>query len=411
MAKLFALEEMEVENQAVELEVSPEEGEVADVQVETEAEAAQVEDNSEAISEGVEAADQLEEVEEVVEKASEEEGLDPVAAEAIRIAVEAICARIGANPKAVYPLYAVENFQSASSRKANTKIALEGISEFLKNLWEKIKAALKKLWSKISEFWNKHFSSLNRMQKALESMKEKVNAAKGVPSNEDIKAPGSLLAIFPVVSGNYLGIDTVNTFGKQVEAAKTVLETKFKMFDNMTAVGNINDIEKVVEEAKGGLNIAFGSEASPLPGGKVYKWTFKLEEETEDNQKTYKLEVEEDHSEVSASSDKVMVEIANKDKLKQLIADTLTGVKAAVKYRDKYEQRQKKINDTFKAIDKSINSMNKDDAHNARANLRAFNLIMSKGPVVEAKYVTAFTAQVKGVLQFTNVCLKNFKNA
>lgn len=411
MAKLFALEEMEVENQAVEFEVSPEEGEVADVQVETETEAAEVEDNSEAISEGVEAADQLEQVEEVVEKAAEEEGLDPVAAEAIRIAVEAICARIGANSKAVYPLYAVENFQSASSRKANTKIALEGISEFLKNLWEKIKAALKKLWSKISEFWNKHFSSLNRMQKALESMKEKVNTAKGVPSTEEVKAPGSLLSIFPVVSGNYLNIDTVNTFGKQVEAAKTVLENKFKIFDNMTTIGDIKDIEKVVKGAKGGLNIAFGSEASPLPGGKVYNWTFKLEEETEDNEKTYRLEVEEDHSEVSASSDKVIVEIANKDKLKQLIADTLNGVKAAIKYRDKYEQRQKKINDTFKAIDESINLMKKEAARNARTNLRAFNLLMSKGPVVEAKYVSAFTAQVKGVLQFTNVCLKNFKNA
>ena len=411
MAKLFALEEMEVENQAVELEVSPEEGEVADVQVETEAEAAQVEDNSEAISEGVEAADQLEEVEEVVEKATEEEGLDPVAAEAIRIAVEAICARIGANSKAIYPLYAVENFQSASSRKANTKIALEGISEFLKNLWEKIKAALKKLWNKISEFWSKHFSSLNRMQKALESMKEKVNTAKGVPTSEEVKAPGSLLSIFPVVVGQYLDIDTINTFGKQVEEARTVLVNKFKIFENITTVGTIFDIERAVKEAKGGLKITFGSETSPLPGGHVYNWTFKLEEETEDKQKTYKLEVEENHSVVSASSDKIIVEIANKDKLKELIASTLTNVKAAIKYRDKYEQRQKKINGTFKAIDKSIGTMSKEVARVARANLRAFNLVMSKGPVVEAKYVSAFTAQVKGVLQFTNVCLKNFKNA
>ena len=59
----------------------------------------------------------MEEVEGLVEDAVENgEGLDPVAAEAVRISVEAICARIGANPKAVYPLYATENFASASSR-------------------------------------------------------------------------------------------------------------------------------------------------------------------------------------------------------------------------------------------------------------------------------------------------------
>ena len=116
MAKLFALEEAELEGTEVELEAAPEVGEVADVQVEVEADASEMTEVAAGVEEGMGAADQMEQVEEVVEQAAEGEGLDPVAAEAIKIAVEAICARIGANPKAVYSLYATENFQSASSR-------------------------------------------------------------------------------------------------------------------------------------------------------------------------------------------------------------------------------------------------------------------------------------------------------
>ena len=130
MSKLFAFENADVIGDEVELETPVEVGEVADVEVDVMEEGGEIEEQAEAIEEGVGASDQMEQVEELVEQAAEEgEGLDPVAAEAIRIAVEAICARVGANPKSMYALYATENFQSASSRKANTRFALEGVGD------------------------------------------------------------------------------------------------------------------------------------------------------------------------------------------------------------------------------------------------------------------------------------------
>ncbi|EKD89614.1 MAG: hypothetical protein ACD_33C00031G0001, partial [uncultured bacterium] len=79
MAKLFAMEDEGSASDVVELEATPQEGEVAEVQVEMAADTAEVAEQSEAVDEGMAAADQLEEVQEVVEQSVEQgEGLDPV---------------------------------------------------------------------------------------------------------------------------------------------------------------------------------------------------------------------------------------------------------------------------------------------------------------------------------------------
>ena len=176
---LFALEN-DAEIGDAEMSVSPEEGQASDAANEASDDMNDIAETAEAVDTGADAGEQLGQVEELVEDAVENgEGLSPVAAEAVRISVEAICARIGANPGSVYSLYATENFQSASSRKANSRIALEGVGEFLKNLYEKIKAALTNMWTKITDFWDKHISTLGRVKKALESMKTKVASSSG----------------------------------------------------------------------------------------------------------------------------------------------------------------------------------------------------------------------------------------
>ena len=417
MAKLFALEEAELDSQTVEFETSPEEGEVANDQLETEADINEITENSDAIVEGVEAADQLEEVEEVVEKAAENDGLNPVAAEAIRIAVEAICARIGANSKTIYPLYAVENFQSASSRKANTKIALEGVSEFLKNLWERIKAALKKLWSKVVEFWNKYFSALNNMQKSLISLKEKISTVKGYPSHDQVKVPGSLLSIFPITKKD-LSVDTINTFKATLDAAKDEITNKFKIYEETINAASLREIRRIVDSARGSfgkdskLEITFGSENSPLPGSKYYKWIFKIENENAGKSGVtsyYRLDLDEEINEVTPTDTEVYLDIANKDKLKELVNGALELVKEAIKYRDRAEQRARDVNNSMKAIDAEIEKNVIIGQKIYKSNLRAYNLILSKGPSIELKYKSAFSAYVKGVIKYVNVCLKNYK--
>lgn len=408
MAKLFALEEAELEGTEVELEAAPEVGEVADVQVEVEADAGEMTEVAAGVEEGMGAADQLEQVEEVVEQAAEGEGLDPVAAEAIKIAVEAICARIGANPKAVYSLYATENFASASSRKANTKYALEGLGEFLKNLWEKIKSALSSLWEKVKAFWNKHVSSLGRMLKALESMKDKVSQTKGSGTYEPIEVPGNLRAVFPVKGAN-LGVDELKTFVDTVSKAEAAI-SGFRMLQDIAQVASLNDVIKAAQAAKSGIVVEMGSETAPLPGGAYFKWTFKLEEEQDDGVAVINLEVEEDHGKFSDGRKDTQLDIANKETLKNLIAGCITVTKAMIKYRDKVDQRAKAVTNSFKAIDKEIQAKQGADAKSAKTAVRSFNLVLTKGPMLETKVLSANMALVKGILAYTAVCIKNYKS-
>lgn len=411
MSKLFALEELDTAVDAVELEAAPEVGEVADVQVEVEQDLAEAGQSEAAIDEGMGAADQLEQVEEVVADAVENgEGLDPVAAEAIRIAVEAICARVGANPKAVYSLYATENFQSASSRKANSKIALEGIGEFLKNLWEKIKAAISNLWEKIKAFWNKHVSSLGRTIKALESMKEKISRTKGTGTFQPVEVPSSLSSIFPTKAAT-LGIEEIETFGETINAAETAIG-KFRLLEDVSKVNKLDEVGNTVSLVRGstGHAVEFGSESKPLPGGAYFKWTYKLETETDDGVEILTLDVEEDHGKFTEGRKDTQLDIASKEKLKALITETIASTKKLIKYRDRVDQRTKAVQNALKAIDKDISAKQSgDDQKKAKANMRAFNLVMTKGPIAEAKLLSAQLTFIKGVLGYAGVCLKNYK--
>lgn len=407
MSKLFAFENADVVGGEVELETPVEAGEVADAELEVQEEVADLSSQETAIDEGTEAAGQLEEVETLVEQAAEEgEGLDPVAAEAVRIAVEAICARVGANPKSMYALYATENFRSSSSRKANTRFALEGVAEFLKELWAKIKAAISSLLDKVTAFWNKHFSTLNRTQKALESMKAKVSAAKGRPTNELVTVPGSLASIFPTKVD--LGIDEVKAFGATVSTATNSNKTVFKLVEEMAGVGDFSKIETLVTEFKKSKVFTIGTDTAPAPGGKYFKWVFKLEEEPDGDVTIAKLEVEEEHGEFTEARKDVKLDIANKDKLKDLIGDTLTDVKGLVKHRDKVVQHNKKIRDAMKAIDTHIDGLKGNTNKKARQTLRNYNLIMTKAPMIETKILGLSITYFRGVLAYTGVCLKNY---
>ncbi len=405
MAKLFALEEAEIENTEVELEAAPEVGEVADVQVEVEADAGEITEVEAGVEEGMGAADQLEQVEEVVAQAAEGDGLEPVAAEAIKIAVEAICARIGANPKAVYSLYATENFKSASSRKANTKYALEGLGEFLKNLWEKIKAALSSLWEKVKAFWNKHMSSLGRSIKALESMKAKVAGMKGTPTTDQVEVPSSLKSIFPVKAR--LGVGEISGFAATLSKAEKEI-AGFHMLDAMAGATTMANIAKAANAAGKGFKIEFGSESAPMPGGVYQSWEFKVEVETDDGVETATLDIQEDSGKAEEGHKNAQLDIVNKEKLKALIEATLKGAKEMAKYRDKSDKRAKDAGQAMKALDKEIDAIAKTGKKDkAKSSLRTFNLVMSKGPVIEAKLMGYQLTMIKGVLGYAAACVSN----
>lgn len=425
MSKLFAFENADVVGGEVELETPVEAGEVADVEVDVMEEGGEIEEQAEAIEEGMSASDQMEQVEELVEQAAEEgEGLDPVAAEAIRIAVEAICARVGANPKSMYALYATENFQSASSRKANTRFALEGVSEFLKDLWKKIKAALENLWAKVKAFWDKHVSSLGRIKKALESMKKKVSSGSGKFKDQGFveKAPSFLVSSFPVASGD-ITKQVINSF---IDAhVKGNVEEVVVTTDGATsAAGEVGakaaknkgkDKENVATESaaltqeltKYNKPLTYGTEAKPLVGGITLTWTF----EVEDGDVT--VTVTED-TVVDAVNSDVGVILMEKSDLNTALGNVISIINADIKAKASLDRAYKTFEKTMDVLKNEINSTVTDTtsseaAKELRKSIKAIYALQTNGVKFLNKATSLDVRLAKAVLGYAGLCLKNYK--
>jgi tetratricopeptide (TPR) repeat protein len=203
-----------------------------------------------AVDNAIEAGGDLEHVEEFVEKQEEQGGMDEDTAEAVKIAVEAIACRVGYNPKNIYQLYATESFASSSSRRINTQLTMEGIKDFLKNLWAKIKAFIVKIWDKVKEFWDKHISTVGRLVKKLEALSEKISESSGTrkdTAGKDIKAPSDIARAFRTTST--LSIADVKEY---VTGTKTYVENlKGKIGHGIQDA--INMLQKVLDMIKNGL--------------------------------------------------------------------------------------------------------------------------------------------------------------
>ena len=392
MAKLlFAMEEMDTELDGMEMEVSPEEGEVADVQTELETEIADVAGDETAISNADEAGEQMEEVGDLLEGS---EGLDEVAAEATRIAVEAICARVGADPKkmGMYHLYATENFASTSSRKANTQIALEGVKEFLKELWQKIKTAMDTLWKKVTAFWDKHLSSLGRVKKALESMNTKISSMGKTMKGDGMieKAPSGLVSAFA-------GTESINkaTVSKYIKSHADVAG-EFSRVVNDTSKASVNskfDQDEVRE---------FGSNAAPLIGGVWFKYTF----ENEEGKITTTVETEN----VENTETELQLIVAGKEELKSLVKETLDVIKATVKSKTELDKANKEYTKAMSAVLQQINAgAQTDDAKTTRQALVGLRSMNSKLATFSTKLVGLDVKLAKSVLQYVSICIKQYK--
>ena len=399
MAKnLWSMEEENLNAAGSELETSPEEGEAADVQVKTEASGDEVAEITEAVDSGLEASSELEEVQAVVEQAAGEgEGLDPIAAEAIRIAVSAIASKIGANPKAVYSLYAVENFQSASSRKANTQIALEGVSEFLKDLWKKIKDALNKLWVKVKAFWTKHVSNVGRIKKALDSMKAKVKASSGKIDGKPYldKAPGSLISAFP-------GKGDLNAKG--VEAYITGLDGLVKR------AGVVADIlatpAKDLAAWKAKITTAIGgNETFTVVGGDTL--TVKYDADQEEG--AVKLELEREP--VQDKDEERGLVVGDKATLVGLLDKAIASIKVTIELQKKSDKSAEAATKFMNDIEREIAGATQSDAE-AKATRNKMRLGY-KVSAFDAKISSIAAAEnvklCKGVLGFVATSLKQYK--
>lgn len=402
MGKLFAFEELDEAVQGKELEATPEVGEVADVEVDVMEEGGEIEEQATAIDEGVDAAGQMEEVETLVEQAAEEgEGLDPVAAESLRIAVEAICARVGANPKSMYALYATENFQSASSRKANTRFALEGVSEFLKDLWKKIKAALTNLWAKVKAFWEKHISSLGRIKKALESAKAKVSASSGKLKDKAYleEAPGYLADAF-----GHVGDISVKTIKEVITAHEELLVTSDEVIKSTQEWNNIASKSNVQADAMSEFSKVknFNSKTGVLVGGLVIKYTFEADKAEGD----VTLEVEREQVD---RKDKGGISLAEKNDVKGLVDSMLKLINDNIKAKEKQDKLQESFNKLSLAVEKAINNASPTSQNKMRKLMKISYKINAKTPGIFNEGLALNVKLSKAVLNYASLCVKNYK--
>lgn len=328
MAKLFAFEEDQlVGDEVAGVEVADE---VVQEVPELQEEAAGVDEGIEAVEEGEAAAGQLEEVQEVVEGSIEQgEGLEPVAAESLRIAVEAICARIGAPTKQYYALYATENFQSKASRVANSKLALESITESLKNIWAKIKAFLSGLVAKVVAVWNKIFNNVGRAVKAVKAMQEKVAKLQGaVPADTaDLAAPGVVL----------------KAVGKaEIDAAA------FR-----GVVGNFTSAAAALFDKLSADKPAAFDETYPLPFGKTLKIKSEVQEASEGGVPYAKYEVEL----ADAAGDQpetATAKILSKGEMKDVLAEVAGALAGVLKTAEKTNDLKKALDAMEKGVEKNL---------------------------------------------------------
>ena len=452
MSKLFALEDIDGGVEGEELEASPEVGEVADAETDIVEDASDISETTGAVDDGLGASEDLEQVEDVVADSEEEGGLTPVAAEAIRIAVESICHRVGANPKTVYSLYATENFKSASSRKANTSIALEGIGSFLKDLWAKIKAALKNLWDKATAFFDKHLSSLGRVKKALESAKSKLSDSSGKIKGEAYldEAPSSLATAFG--SKDDVSVAVINKYiANHAALFNTVYrinDKSAKQAETAASTPEKSDEEKIKELINGANEkYELGTQPAPLVGGIYITYTITGDREEGT------IEVDIDRETVDSSSDKAGLTVAGKSDVLSLINNTLKVINDTIKLRDKFykanENCNKALNEMGKTIErlavstesisfalernknknknKNNNNNNNNNSNNAdnsgsdnanesgidikvaRKCLRIMYKIQSKLPTINQEIFVLNVKLAKAVLGYTAVCLKHYK--
>jgi phiKZ-like phage internal head proteins len=143
-----------------------------------------------AIDEGSDTAEALSGIQEKLEESVETGGIDPIAAEAIKIAVEHMSARVGL--KDSHSGIAIEGFKSKTTRVQATRIAIESIGEQIKKIWQHIVNAFNTAIEWVKKFFMKLFDGATKLKNRAVKLKAaaKEKAGKKIPAGETISNDG-----------------------------------------------------------------------------------------------------------------------------------------------------------------------------------------------------------------------------
>lgn len=254
---------MEEEMQQVEEQVEL----LADTDVEGSAETAmleasdmesEVDDQMDDIDMVADSSDELSKLADVMEKTTENGGMDEQTAEVIEVAVEGIYSRMGVKRFAKMP--ALESFGEKTSRLQATRIAVEGVKEFVANAWKKIIEAISSASEFIMDFLKKIFVVNERMVARAQAYKGKLPTIKGKEKSSETVASGSFGKALAMSSeASDFGAELVVGLTDLVEAmVQSVTRAEAAASGNAVPSGGGNVLIK--------LDLSMGAKVGPTEG-------------------------------------------------------------------------------------------------------------------------------------------------
>jgi hypothetical protein len=150
--------------------------------------AAEVAEEEEALADLTTDADQTEDLQGAVEVATNggEEAMSAESAAWVRLALHQITGKYGITSDVMPSL---ESFGGSSGRRAATRATLEGISDFLKKIWNAIKAQIQKVWAYMKNWYLKVLDAAPRLKKKAEAVSKRSENMTGSPESKDVSGP------------------------------------------------------------------------------------------------------------------------------------------------------------------------------------------------------------------------------
>ena len=204
----------------------------------------EIDDMNTSVEEAEEDADTLEDIASVMDESTQNGGMDQVSARVAEVAVESIYKRLGVRKSKGLP--AMESFGAKGTRMSATKIAVEGVREVLKTIWEKIKAAAEKVWGWIKSFWQAICNTAGKLKDRAGALLAKVKGLKGLKAESDKVDLGSTGAAVAVD-----GKSDAASLNKGLDELVKAVEGTDKTITSLGSGMNDTDLEKVAETGEG----------------------------------------------------------------------------------------------------------------------------------------------------------------
>ena len=258
----MAEDQLPVENAEVvadQIEASPE-AELVEMQ-----EIAQEMDDIEAArDEGMDTIETIGRVQEKLEESVDENGgIDPIAAEAIKICLEHMQCRMTGGT--VMKTFALEGFKSKTTRIQATNMAMESFKETAKKVWDGIIATIQRAMKAVKDFFARFFDAAKKQAYRAEQLAKAAEAKKEAKVEGKVKAQAILRLNNKAIEGADLksalesnhkvvqeqalyGIDSSVT-ARFVKAAETVLKKAVEGGDD----AEFKELETALTELCGGL--------------------------------------------------------------------------------------------------------------------------------------------------------------